>query len=58
MSANRAQRASDERAMADHATLVALHELAKKQVEILDGQNKVLDLLRRAVVSPGPEARS
>lgn len=58
VSANRAQRASDERAMADHATLVALHELAKKQVEILDGQNKVLDILRRAVVTPGPEARS
>jgi uncharacterized membrane protein len=49
VSANRAQAASDARAMADHATLVALHELAKKQVKILDGQNEVLDILRRAV---------
>ena len=58
VSANRAQKASDARAMADHATLVALHELAKKQVQILDGQNKVLagqdevlDILRRAIAS-------
>src|SRR6202162_5230934 len=56
-SANRAQAASDARAMADHATLVALHELSKQQVEILDGQNQVLDLLRRAAVGPGPETR-
>jgi uncharacterized membrane protein len=53
VSANRAQAASDARAMADHATLVALHELGKKQVMILDGQNQVLDILRRAV----PEGR-
>ena len=56
VSANRAQAASDARALADHATLVALHELAKKQVQILDGQNevlagqnKVLEIVRRAV---------
>ena len=49
VSANRAQSASDARAMADHATLVALHELSKKQVQILDGQNKVLEILERAV---------
>jgi len=49
VSANRAQAASDARALADHATLVALHELAKKQVLILDGQNEVLDILRKAV---------
>jgi uncharacterized membrane protein len=54
VSANRAQATSDARAMADHATLVALHELGKKQVEILDGQNEVLEVLRRAVVSDGP----
>jgi len=52
VSANRAQAASDARAMADHATLVALHELSKKQVEILDGQNEVLDILRRALAGP------
>ena len=50
VSANRAQAASDARAMADHATLVSLHELGKKQVEILDGQNKVLDILQRSLV--------
>ncbi|MGZ8437412.1 MAG: low affinity iron permease family protein [Candidatus Limnocylindrales bacterium] len=58
VSANRAQAASDARAMADHATLVALHELSKRQVEILDGQNKVLEILRRAVASRAPEART
>jgi hypothetical protein len=41
--------------MADHATLVALHELSKRQVEILDGQNKVLEILRRAIVSGSPD---
>ena len=56
VSANRAQAASDARAMADHATLVALHELSKRQVRLLDGQNEVLagqnqvlDILKRAV---------
>lgn len=55
VSANRAQAASDARAMADHATLVALHELAKQQVAILDGQNEVLEILRRAVAKGTPE---
>lgn len=55
VSANRAQAASDARAMADHATLVALHELGKQQVEILDGQNRVLEILRRAVAPGEPE---
>jgi low affinity Fe/Cu permease len=61
VSANRAQAASDARALADHATLVALHELAKRQVkildaqnEVLDGQNRVLDILQRAVVKGDP----
>jgi uncharacterized membrane protein len=55
VSANRAQAASDARALADHATLVALHELSKQQLKILDGQNQVLDILRRATVGTGPE---
>jgi hypothetical protein len=42
--------------MADHATLVALHELGKKQVQILDGQNRVLEILEKAVPNRGPEA--
>lgn len=48
VSANRAQAAADARATADHATLIALHELAKQQVRILDGQNEVLEILRKA----------
>src|ERR1700737_4804076 len=43
VSANRAQAASDARAIADHETLHAIHELAKMQIQILDGQSKVLD---------------
>src|SRR6476661_6774012 len=58
VSANRAQAASDARAMADHATLVALHELSKTQLRILDGQNKVLDVLEHAVAGGGPAARA
>lgn len=50
VSANRAQAASDARAMADHATLLALHQLSKQQVDILEGQNLVLAILERAVV--------
>ena len=42
VSANRALAASDARATADHETLHAIHELAKMQIKILDGQNKVL----------------
>jgi uncharacterized membrane protein len=58
VSANRAQSASDARAMADHATLVALHELSKKQVQILDGQNKVLAILEQALEGGPSGARS
>jgi len=54
VSANRAQAASDARALADHATLVSLHELGKQQVQILDGQNKVLDILEKATAGRGP----
>ena len=52
VSANRAQKASDARALADHATLVSLHELSKQQVQILDGQNKVLEILRERLAPP------
>jgi uncharacterized membrane protein len=58
VSANRAQAASDARALADHATLVALHELSKQQIAILDGQNKVLDILRKAALGGGSEGRA
>jgi len=45
VSANRAQAASDKRAIADHETLIALHEMAKQQIDILHGQDRVLALL-------------
>ena len=45
VSANRAQAASDKRAIADHETLIALHEMAKQQIDILHGQDKVLAIL-------------
>jgi uncharacterized membrane protein len=45
VSANRAQAASDKRALADHETLIALHEMAKQQLVILEGQDKVLSML-------------
>jgi uncharacterized membrane protein len=49
VSANLAERTSDARSATDHATLVALHELSKRQIAILEGQNEVLDLLRHRV---------
>src|ERR1700738_4688009 len=52
VSANRALAASDARAIADHETLHAIHELAKMQIQILDGQNKVLELLKLAHPTP------
>jgi uncharacterized membrane protein len=45
VSANRAQAASDRRALADHETLIALHEMAKQQLDILRGQDQVLGIL-------------
>ena len=58
VSANRAQAASDARARADHATLVALHELSKRQIRILDGQNEVLAILRNAADPGGGAGRA
>lgn len=51
VSANRAQAASDARAIADHETLCALHLLSKQQIDILNGQNEVLDLLKRELAA-------
>jgi uncharacterized membrane protein len=45
VSANRAQAASDRRALADHETLIALHEMGKQQLDILHGQDQVLAIL-------------
>ncbi len=45
VSANRAQSAGDKRAIADHETLIALHEMGKQQIDILNGQDKILGML-------------
>ena len=45
VSANLAQKTSDARAAADHETLVALHTLSRKQLEILESQSRILDIL-------------
>jgi len=42
--------AQDKRAEADHKTLTALHQMSKQQLEILDGQNKILAMLQQSVV--------
>src|ERR1700724_3113629 len=52
VSANRALAARHARAIHDHETLHAIHELAKMQIRILDGQHKVFDLLKLAHPTP------
>jgi uncharacterized membrane protein len=47
VSANRAQAASDKRAIADHETLIALHAMATQQLEILRKQDAVLEILHQ-----------
>jgi uncharacterized membrane protein len=54
VSANRAQTASDKRAIADHETLVALHEMGKLQLDILRGQNQVLEILHNLASNDMP----
>lgn len=58
VSANRAQTASDKRAIADHETLIALHEMAKQQLDILHGQDTVLAILNNFASNdmPGRQA--
>jgi uncharacterized membrane protein len=59
VSANRALAASDRRAIADHETLIALHEMARQQIDILNAQNQVLDILRNFAANdmPGRQAK-
>jgi uncharacterized membrane protein len=47
VSANRAQAASDKRAIADHETLIALHTMGTQQLRILHQQDSVLAILRQ-----------
>src|ERR1700730_7636890 len=49
----------DKRAEADHKTLTALHKMNVQQLRILEGQEKILDILREATVkSPSPQPGS
>jgi hypothetical protein len=45
--------AQDARAETDHETLTALHQMATQQIDILNGQNEILDLLKRKVGRDG-----
>jgi hypothetical protein len=47
------------RAIADHETLIALHEMAKQQLDILNGQDRVLDILNNFASKdmPGRQTR-
>jgi uncharacterized membrane protein len=47
VSANRAQAASDKRAIADHETLIALHAMATQQLDILKQQDDMLAVLNQ-----------
>jgi uncharacterized membrane protein len=47
VSANVAEKTSDARAIADHETIVVLHEMGQRQIQLLEGQNTVLDLLQK-----------
>ena len=45
-------------ARAGHATLGGMNELGKRQNEIMDGQNKVREILERSIPTRQPEARA
>jgi uncharacterized membrane protein len=49
VSANVAQRTSDARAVADHETILLLHRMSEQQIQLLEGQDTVLDLLKKHV---------
>jgi hypothetical protein len=49
VSANVAQRTSDARAVADHETILLLHRMGEQQIQLLEGQDTVLDLLKKHV---------
>jgi uncharacterized membrane protein len=54
VSANRAQTASDKRAIADHETLIALHQMGTQQLDILHRQDEVLALLKNSASKDMP----
>ncbi len=58
VSANRAQAASDRWAIADHETLISLHEMARQQLDLLTGQQRILGMLESFVNKdmPGMQA--
>lgn len=46
VSANLAQRTSDARALTDHNAIIELHKINVHQLELLEGQQKMLTLLQ------------
>jgi uncharacterized membrane protein len=52
VSANVAQRTSDARAVADHETIMLLHQMSERQIQLLEGQDQVLDLLKQRIAPP------
>jgi hypothetical protein len=58
VSANRAQAASDRRAIADHETLIALHEMGKQQLDLLNGQQRILSMLNNFASKDMPGVQS
>ena len=58
VSANRAQAASDRRAIADHETLISLHEMGRQQLDLLTGQQRILGMLNNFASKdmPGQQA--
>src|SRR5262249_27720480 len=42
--------AQDARAAADHETLTALHQMSVQQLQILQGQQEILELLKRKAI--------
>ena len=59
VSANRAQAASDRRAIADHETLISLHEMGRQQLDLLNGQQRILSMLNNFASKdmPGVQTR-
>lgn len=52
VSANLAQKTSDARALTDHNAIMELHKINVQQLELLEGQQKVLALLQKMPPQP------
>ena len=52
VSANLAQKTSDARALTDHNAIMELHKINVQQLELLEGQQKMLALLQKTPPQP------